>query len=108
MYQRVAILTLAGKLMGPPASNQLVEKIKNLINEGVFRIIIDLSHVNWINSLGVGSIMKCYSVVQQANGKLHLVGLTEKVRSVFVITQLMQVFTIHDDVESAVTLLNQT
>jgi len=106
IIQRVAVLTVIGKLMGPVESNKLHESVKNLISEGVFRIVLDLSHVNWINSIGVGSIMRCYTEMAAVHGSLHLTGLSEKVRSVFIISQLTRVFTIHENVYDAVNVLN--
>ncbi len=107
IFQKVAVLSLRGKLMGPPATTKLYDDIVNLIENGVTRIVLDFKHLNWINSLGMGSIVKSYSVVQKANGHIHLVGLGEKVRSVFVMSQLTKVFTIHDSVEDAVEELNK-
>ena len=105
-YRKVAVLSLRGKLMGPPASTDLYEKVTALLEEGVTRIVFDLGHVNWINSLGVGAIVKCFTAVNSAKGALHLVKLTDKVRSVFVMSQLTKIFKIHDSVENAVEELN--
>jgi anti-sigma B factor antagonist len=107
IIKRVAVLTILGRLMGPSEGETLFNAVKKLLEDDVFRIVLDLSHVDWINSVGVGSILKCYTVMQQAQGVLHLVGLSEKVRSVFIIARLSKVFTIHDDVDEAVALLNQ-
>ena len=107
IHQKVAVLSLRGKLMGPPATNELFERVTLLMEDGVSRIVFDLKHVNWINSLGVGAIVKCYSAVQKGNGHLHLVGLSEKVRSVFVLSQLTKVLTIHDKTDEAVEELNK-
>jgi len=108
LYQKTAVLSLRGKLMGPPASTKLYEDVINLLENGVIRIVFDLSHVNWINSLGVGAIVKCYTAVEKYKGLLHLVGLTEKVKSIFVMSQLTKIFTIHDSVDNAVAELNNT
>lgn len=107
IHQKVAVLAISGSLMGPPDTNELIEKIENLIQNGIFRIVIDFKHVKWINSLGVGSIMRCRSMVEKTEGWMHLSGLTEKVRSVFVMAQLTKVFTIHESVDEAIEALNQ-
>ena len=73
LYQKVAVLSLRGKLMGPPASTKLYDDVVNLLENGVIRIVFDLSHVNWINSLGVGAIVKCYTAIEKYKGLLHLV-----------------------------------
>lgn len=107
-YKKVAVLSLRGKLMGPPASTDLYERVTNLLEDGVTRIIFDLAHVNWINSLGVGAIVKCYTAVDKAHGTLHLAKLTDKVHSVFVMSQLTKIFKIHDSVKNAVEELNKS
>ena len=107
MHQKVAVVSLRGKLMGPPSTTELVEDIERLIEDGVARVVIDLKHVNWINSLGVGGIIKCVTRMRNVGGSLHLVGLTEKVRSVFVMSQLTKVIPINETVEEAVEELNK-
>jgi len=107
IHQKVAVLSLRGKMMGPPATSDLHERIDSLLENGVSRIVLDLKHVSWINSLGLGALVKSYSAVQQAKGQLHLVRLSEKVRSVMVMSQLTKVFIIHESVEAAVEELNK-
>jgi len=107
IHQKVAVLELRGKLMGPPATVTLVEDVQNLLKDGVSRIVLDLKHVNWINSLGLGAIVKSITAVRDSKGTLHLSGLTEKVHSLFVMSQLIKIVTIHDNVEQAVEDLNK-
>jgi len=106
IHQKSAVLSLKGNLMGPPDTIKLYEDVENLIADGIKRVAIDFTHVNWINSLGVGSIMKCLKNMNAVEGHLYLVGLTEKVRSIFMVTQLIKVFTIKDTIEEAVEELN--
>ena len=106
IHQKVAVLTLKGNLMGPPETVKLVEDVQGLVEDGLKRIVFDFNNVNWINSLGVGAIMKCLTLLRAKGGHLYLVGLTEKVRSVFMVTQLLKVFTIKENVDEAVTELN--
>ncbi len=108
VYKKVAVLDLRGKLMGPPATNKLVSDVQELLEEGITRIVVDLKHVNWINSLGLGSIVKCINLVRQSNGSLHLAGVGEKVKSLFVMSQLIKILTIHSSAKEAVDELNKT
>ena len=106
IHQKVALLTLKGSLMGPPESVKLFDDVNNLVNDGIKRIVFDFNNVNWINSLGVGSIMKCLTLLRNKEGYLYIVGLTEKVESVFMMTQLLKVFTIKDTTKEALEELN--
>ena len=107
IHQKVAVLNLKGNLMGPPETVKLVEDVQGLVEDGLKRIVFDFNNVNWINSLGVGAIMKCLTLLRNKEGHLYLVGLTDKVKSVFMVTQLLKVFTIKDTVEEAVNELNE-
>ena len=107
IYQKVAVLSIKGKLMGPPESNLLYNNISELIEDGVTRIALDLKNVRWINSMGLSAILKSMNIINRANGHLHLAHLSDKVKSVFVISQLTKVFTIHDTVDDAVLSMNQ-
>lgn len=106
MHQKVAELELYGKLMGPPETANLIEVVKNLLGDGVSRIVLNMKHVNWINSLGLGAIVKCITTVRDGNGSLHLSGLTEKVHSLFIISQLIKIVAIHETAEEAIEALN--
>jgi anti-anti-sigma factor len=107
IHQKVAVLSLRGNLMGPPESTKLYEHVRNLIDDGISRIALDLQYVSWINSLGVGAIMQCYKSLNQVDGNLRLIGLTEKVQSIFMMTQLTKVLTINTSVKEAIEELNQ-
>ncbi|MEJ2053101.1 MAG: STAS domain-containing protein [Calditrichaceae bacterium] len=106
--KKVAVLSIHGNLMGPPDTIDLYERVRDLTENGVFRIILDLKHVKWINSLGVGAIMHALSIIQKVDGQLHLANLTDKVRSVFVMAQLNKLFEIHESVDDGVEVLNNS
>ncbi len=106
--QKVAVLSIKGNLMGPPGTDKLLENIDQLLHDGVKRIILDMRHVNWINSMGVGAIMKCYKRIDNQKGRFCLAELTEKVQGVFQVTQLIQILSIKPDLEKAVEELNKT
>ena len=108
MHQKVAELELHGKLMGPPETAKLVNVVKNLLNDGVSRVVLNMKHVNWINSLGLGAIVKCITTVRDEKGSLHLSGLTEKVHSLFIMSQLIKIVTIHETAQEAIKTLNSS
>ncbi len=106
--QKVAVLSIKGNLMGPPGTDKLIQNIELLLHDGIKRIILDMKHVGWINSMGVGSIMKCYKLIEAQDGRFCLVALTEKVKGVFQVTRLIQILSIKADLDQAVNELNKT
>ncbi len=98
----IAVLTLSGKMMGGPETTALHDRIKSLIADGMHNVVIDLKGIKWMNSSGLGVIMACMTSLQQANGKLKLASVTEKVQSIMIITKLIQVFDTYENAERAV------
>jgi anti-sigma B factor antagonist len=98
----VAVLTISGNMMGGPETMALHEKIKSLGGDEIQRVVIDLKGVKWMNSSGLGVLMACMSTLNNTGGKLKLASVTEKVKSLLVITQLMRIFDTYENAERAV------
>ena len=104
---RVAILSLSGKMMGGPETTALHDHIRGLLNDGVNKVVIDLGGVKWINSSGLGVLMAAMTTLKNAEGQLKLANVTEKVESLLMITQLMRIFETYDSVERAVSAMTE-
>ncbi|MEL6821674.1 MAG: STAS domain-containing protein [Calditrichota bacterium] len=98
----VAVLTVSGNMMGGPETSALHDKVKSLISDGIKKVVIDIKGVKWMNSSGLGVLMACMSSLQQADGKLKLASVTEKVKSILIITKLVEVFDTFETAERAV------
>ena len=98
----VAVLTVSGNMMGGPETSALHDKVKSLISDGIKKVVIDIKGVKWMNSSGLGVLMACMSSLQQADGKLKLASVTEKVKCILIITKLVEVFDTFETAERAV------
>jgi anti-sigma B factor antagonist len=98
----VAVLIVSGKLMGGPETLEVHEHVKSLISDGIKKIVIDLGKVKWMNSSGLGALMASLSSIKNAGGTLKLANVTEKVQSLFMITQLITIFETYQSVDRAV------
>lgn len=98
----VAILSLKGKLMGGPETQAVHEKVKELAENKVLKVVIDLGNVKWMNSSGLGAIMGSMTTLKNAGGELKLANVTEKVKSLFIITKLITIFETYESVDEAV------
>jgi len=98
----IVIISLRGKLIGSPETDQLTERIKSTMENKSVNIVIDLRQVNWISSLGIGAIMRNITGVRNAGGDLRLAGLGEKVKDLFSITKLIGVIQTFQNINEAV------
>ena len=102
----VGVLALKGKLMGYPETDELHDEIRSFLGQGIKKILVDLNGVSWMNSMGVGALMRCLATVKNKDGDLHLARLTDKTRSIFVMMQLVRVFQISETVAEGIDSLS--
>lgn len=98
----IAVLSISGKMMGGPETSKLHDKIKSLVSDGINKVIIDLSKVKWMNSSGLGALMASWGTISRANGTMALIGATEKVNSLLMVTKIISFFDTFDTVDRAI------
>lgn len=101
-HDGIAVISLKGNLMGDPETTELREQVYTLINDGFLRTVVDVGKVKWMNSSGLGALISSLTSLKSKGGDLRIANLTEKVESLFVITQLVKVFKTYESVERAV------
>ena len=102
-YNDIVIVSAKEKLMGGGETESYHEMVKELLSGGNNKIIADLSKVRWINSKGLGMLMACFTSCKNAGGDFKVVGATEKVKSLLMMTKLLTIFEAFDTVDEAVT-----
>lgn len=79
----------------------LRERIRDLTAEGHYRLVVDLTDVDFLDSTGLGVLVGGLNQVRTHDGSLHLVCDQEKILKVFRITGLTKVFPIHATLSEA-------
>jgi anti-sigma B factor antagonist len=72
-----------------------------VIGDGVSRLVLDLSGVDYMDSSGVATLVEALQQCRSREATLVLSGLQDRVRSVFEIAKLDAIFTIRADVDAA-------
>ena len=98
----VTILDLRGKMLIGEGDELLREKINSLVENGTEKIVLNLADVPYVDSAGLGEIVRCYTTVSRKNGELKLLNLTKRIHDLLSITKLLTVFDSYDDEASAV------
>ena len=102
IIDKVAVIRVSGKMMGGPENQEFHEHIKGLITDGISNIVADLSKVTLMNSMGLGVLMASFGTVARKGGALKLSGVTEKIKSILMITQIITFFETFESVDEAV------
>lgn len=98
----VVILELSGRLTEGTDTQSLSSKLNEMIDEGLTKLVFDLSKVHWIDSSGLGLLIRGYTRMQKNGGELKLARVTRSVNSLLQMTKLTTVFGVYDTVDEAV------
>jgi anti-sigma B factor antagonist len=80
----------------------LKDKINSLIHQGQKNLLLNLEGVPYIDSAGLGEIVRTYTTVSRQGGALKLVNLTKRITDLLSITKLLTVFETFDQEKDAV------
>ena len=90
------ILDLKGKVTLGEGDEALKDKINSLVLQNRRRILLNLAEVPYIDSAGLGEIVRTYTTVSRQGGQLKLVNLTKRITDLLSITKLLTVFETFD------------
>ena len=97
----VAVIDLEGDMMPGYDSEDLGDKVAQLLKDGQRNFLLNFSKANLIDSSGIGTLVRAYTSIRVSGGQLKLLRLSSFVRRVFSITGLITVFDIFDDETAA-------
>jgi anti-sigma B factor antagonist len=92
----VNILDVHGKILIGEGDDALREAVTKLVKGGQKKILLNLADVPYVDSAGLGEIVRCYTTVSREGGRLKLVNLTKKIQDLLAITKLLTVFETYD------------
>ena len=92
----VTVLDLKGKITLGDGDEALKDKINSLVLQNKRRILLNLAEVPYIDSAGLGEVVRTYTTVSRQGGQLKLVNLTKRITDLLAITKLLTVFETFD------------
>jgi anti-sigma B factor antagonist len=98
----VTILDLSGKMTLGEGDELLKDKVNSLVSQGRKNLVLNLAAVPYIDSAGLGEIVRTYTTVSRQAGSLKLLGLTKRIADLLSITKLLTVFETYDSEADAV------
>ena len=98
----LGILALEGDIdLYQSQSTAVKQKLNELIDRKMARILVDMSRVNYIDSSGLALFIVCLQRMAEYGGRLGLFGLQHTVAHIFEIARLDQVLHIYPDETTA-------
>jgi len=98
----VIVLDLKGKMTLGEGDELLRDKINSLVLQGQRKIVLNLEDVPYIDSAGLGEIVRTYTTIGRQGGHLKLLNLTKRITDLLSITKLLTVFETFDNEADAI------
>jgi anti-sigma B factor antagonist len=97
----VDVLSLKGRLTVGEASS-VREKVTAVIAAGNVNVLLNLEHVEYIDSTGLGAMVICFTSLKKAGGALKLVNPNKRNVELLLLTKLHTIFEVFSDEQDAV------
>jgi anti-anti-sigma factor len=98
----VAVVQCHGRLIGGNEVFTLHSQVRDAI-EKYGDVVLQLEDVEFVDSSGLGAMMRLVQAARAKGGDLKLSGLTPKIRKVLELTHLLSQFETYDCMEEAIT-----
>jgi anti-sigma B factor antagonist len=98
----VIVIDIGGKLTLGEGTSSLRTKIRELVEGGSRRIVLNMADVAHMDSSGLGELIAAHTTVTTAGGEIKLLNLARRVHDLLKITKLYTVFESFEDEASAV------
>jgi len=102
VLENAVVVDLNGKLTIGEGDALLREKIDSLIQQGHTNLLLNLGEVPYVDSAGLGEIVRTFTTVKHQGGTLKLINLTKRIKDLLTITKLLTVFDTYDSEAEAV------
>lgn len=98
----VTVLDLKGKMTLGEGDELLKDKINSLLAAGKKKLLLNLESVPYVDSAGLGEVVRTYTTVSRQGGSLKLLNLTKRIEDLLSITKLLTVFDTFDSEAEAI------
>ena len=98
----IMILDLKGKLTIGDGAELLRDTVASVVFQGERKILLNLAGVPYMDSGGLGELVRCSLIAGRASGAVKLINLTSKITDLLAITKLSNVFDSFDSESAAV------
>jgi len=97
----VVIIDVEGKILLGEGDVEIKHVVDDLLKKGKKNILLNLAKVPYLDSAGLGEIIRCFTTLRKCGGNFKLLSPNRRVIDLLSITNLLNVFDWYDDEPSA-------
>jgi anti-sigma B factor antagonist len=98
----ITVLEMKGRITVGKEATALREKVAEQTAAGHNNLVLNLEHVDYIDSTGLGALVMCATTLRKSGGNVKLVNLNRRNIELLVMTKLATTFEIFTDEGDAV------
>jgi anti-sigma B factor antagonist len=98
----IVVIDAEGKMVLGDGDVEIKQAVDDLVQKGNKSVILNLAKVPYVDSAGLGEIMRCFTALRRDGGNFKLVSPNQRIIDLLNITKLLNVFDIYDNESSAI------
>jgi anti-sigma B factor antagonist len=98
----VHVITPKKNLVGKNETQDLIAKVDEIAAAGNPRIIVDLGKISYVNSTGLGALVRARTTCVNRQGWFRVARVGDRIGAIFMVTKLVLIFDTFETVEEAV------
>jgi anti-sigma B factor antagonist len=99
----IVVIDIEGKILLGEGDIEIKEAVDNLLKQGQKNILLNMAKVPYMDSAGLGEIIRCFTAIRKSGGNLKLLAPNPRLIDLLNITKLVNVFDWYGDEAAAVT-----
>jgi anti-sigma B factor antagonist len=98
----VIIIDVDGKILLGEGDVEIKQAVDDLLKKGNKKILLNLAKVPYMDSAGLGEIIRCFTALRKGGGNFKLLAPNERIKDLLNITKLLNVFDCYDHESAAI------
>lgn len=98
----IGLIEVRGTLLGDDEVSALRNAVADFVNRHWRRLVIDLSGATYVNSSAIGVFVSAHTSYARRQWQIRICGANKSIGVIFAITNLTQIFSLHNTREDAV------
>jgi anti-anti-sigma factor len=98
----IVVIDVDGKIVLGDGDVEIKKTVDNLVERGNRSFLLNLSKVPYLDSAGLGEIIRCFTTLRKGGGNFKLLSPNQRIVDLLTITKLLDVFDIYESESAAV------
>jgi anti-sigma B factor antagonist len=98
----IVVIDIDGKVVLGDGDVEIKQTVDDLLQKGNKKILLNLAKVPYLDSAGLGEIIRCFTSLRKSGGHFKLLSPNQRIIDLLNITKLLNVFDCYDSESSAI------